>query len=98
MGAVLLSCITKTAITKARTTFCSSLPRPRLSPAADVASVVENASAAYSGTTAAPHEYFDQTAGGCRPSLQPTSSPVPRCNTSACRVIAWPLNEQTHFA
>src|SRR5215813_656385 len=62
MGAVLLSCITKNAITKARTTFCSSLPRPRLSPAADVASVVENASAAYSGTTAAPHEYFDQSA------------------------------------
>jgi hypothetical protein len=32
-----------------------------LSPIRDVASVVENASAAYSGTTAAPHEYFDQT-------------------------------------
>jgi acetyl esterase/lipase len=30
-----------------------------LSPVGDVASAVENALAAYSGTTAAPHEYFD---------------------------------------
>ena len=30
-----------------------------LSPVGDVASAVENASAAYSGTRAAPHEYFD---------------------------------------
>jgi hypothetical protein len=33
-----------------------------LSPVGDVASAVENALAAYSGTTAAPHEYFDHTA------------------------------------
>jgi hypothetical protein len=32
-----------------------------LSPVGDVASAVENALAAHSGTTAAPHEYFDQT-------------------------------------
>jgi hypothetical protein len=32
-----------------------------LSPVGDVASAVENALAAYSGTTAAPHEYFDHT-------------------------------------
>jgi NADPH:quinone reductase-like Zn-dependent oxidoreductase len=32
-----------------------------LSPVGDVASAVENALAAYSGTTVAPHEYFDQT-------------------------------------
>jgi hypothetical protein len=31
-----------------------------LSPVGDLASPVENASAAYFGTTAAPHEYFDQ--------------------------------------
>jgi uncharacterized protein (TIGR03437 family) len=61
MGVVLLSCIMKNATTKARTTFCSSPPLPRLSPVGNVASVVENASAAYSGTTTAPHEYFDQT-------------------------------------
>jgi hypothetical protein len=53
----------KNAITKARTTFCSSPPLLRFSPVGDVASAVENASAAYSGTTAAPHEYFDQTGG-----------------------------------
>ena len=34
-------------------------PLLRLSPVGDVASAVENAPAAYSGTTAAPHEYFD---------------------------------------
>jgi hypothetical protein len=32
-----------------------------LSPVGDVASAVENALAAYSDTTVAPHEYFDQT-------------------------------------
>jgi hypothetical protein len=32
-----------------------------LSPVGDVASAVENVSAAYSDTTVAPHEYFDQT-------------------------------------
>ena len=32
-----------------------------LSPVGDVVSAVENALAAYSGTTAAPHEYFDHT-------------------------------------
>jgi hypothetical protein len=32
-----------------------------LSPVGDVASAVENVLAAYSGTTAAPHEYFDHT-------------------------------------
>ena len=32
-----------------------------LSPVGDVASAVENASAVYSATTAAPHEYLDQT-------------------------------------
>jgi hypothetical protein len=32
-----------------------------LSPVGDVASAVENVSAAYSGTIAAPHEYFDHT-------------------------------------
>ena len=36
-------------------------PLLRLSPVGDVASAVENASAAYSDTTVAPHEYFDQT-------------------------------------
>jgi hypothetical protein len=38
--------------------FCSSLPLLGLSPVGDVASAVENASAAYSATTAAPHEYL----------------------------------------
>ena len=57
----MLSCITKNAITKARTTFCSSPLLLGLSPVGDVASAVENASAAYSGTTAAPPEYFDHT-------------------------------------
>jgi hypothetical protein len=32
-----------------------------LCPVGDVASAVENALAAYSDTTVAPHEYFDQT-------------------------------------
>ena len=36
-------------------------PQLGLSLVGDVASAVENALAAYSGTTAAPHEYFDQT-------------------------------------
>jgi hypothetical protein len=39
-----------------------------LSPVGDVASAVENALAAYSGTTAAPHEYFDQTDSIAAPS------------------------------
>jgi hypothetical protein len=39
-----------------------------LSPVGDVASAVENVSAAYSDTTVAPHEYFDQTASSNRPS------------------------------
>jgi hypothetical protein len=43
-------------------TCCSYLPLLGLSPVGDVASAVENALAAYSGTTVAPHEYFDQTA------------------------------------
>jgi hypothetical protein len=34
-----------------------------LSPVGDVPSAVENVSAAYSDTTVAPHEYFDQTGG-----------------------------------
>jgi len=38
-----------------------------LSPVGDVASAVENALAAYSGTTAAPHEYFDHTGGAVLP-------------------------------
>jgi hypothetical protein len=33
-----------------------------LSPVGDVASAFENVLAAYSDTTVAPHEYFDQTA------------------------------------
>jgi hypothetical protein len=37
----------------------------RLRLVGDVASAVENVSAAYSDTTVAPHEYFDQT--GSRP-------------------------------
>jgi hypothetical protein len=41
--------------------FCSSPPLLRLSPVVDLASAVENVSAAYSDTTVAPHEYFDQT-------------------------------------
>jgi hypothetical protein len=49
------------ATIKARTTFCSSLPLLGLSPVGDVASAVENVSAAYSDTTVAPHEYFDHT-------------------------------------
>ena len=52
--------ITKNATIKARATFCSSLPLLGLSPVG-VASAVENASAAYSDITVAPHEYFDQT-------------------------------------
>ena len=64
MGVVLLSCITKNATIKARTTFSSSPPQLGLSPVGDVASAVENVSAAYSGTTAAANEYFDQT-GNC---------------------------------
>src|SRR5262249_6945195 len=51
----------KTASIKGKTTFCSSPPQFGLSPVGDVASAVENAWAAYSGTIAAPHEYFDQT-------------------------------------
>src|SRR5215471_16799346 len=50
MGVVLLSCITQNATIKARTTFCSFLPLLGLSPVGDVASAVENALAAYSGT------------------------------------------------
>jgi hypothetical protein len=61
MGVVLLSCIMKNATIKARTTFSSSLPQLRLSPVGDVAFAVENVLAAYSATTVAPHEYFDQT-------------------------------------
>jgi hypothetical protein len=65
------SIITKNAITKARTTFCSSLPLLRLRLVGDLASAVENVLAAYSDTTVAPHEYFDQTGlieGSRRPS------------------------------
>ena len=36
-------------------------PLLRLSLVGEVASAVENVSAAYSDTTVAPHEYFDQT-------------------------------------
>jgi hypothetical protein len=39
-------------------------PLLRLRPVGDVASAVENVLAAYSDTTVAPHEYFDQT-GAC---------------------------------
>ena len=39
----------------------SSPPQVGLSRVSDVASSVENVSAAYSATTVAPHEYFDQT-------------------------------------
>ena len=49
----------KNATIKVRTTFCSS--PIGLSPVGDVASAVENVSAACSDTTAAPHEYLDQT-------------------------------------
>ena len=55
------SIITKNATIKAKTTFCSSPPQFGLSPVGDLASAVENAWAAYSGTIAAPHEYFDHT-------------------------------------
>ena len=54
------SIITQNATTRARTTFCCSPLLLRLSPVGAVASAVENASAAYCGTTAVPHEYFDQ--------------------------------------
>jgi hypothetical protein len=54
------SIITQNATTKAKTTFCSSPPLLGLSPVGDVASAVENVLAAYSDTTVAPHEYFDQ--------------------------------------
>jgi hypothetical protein len=50
---------TKRETTKVRTTFCSSPPLLRC-PLGDLESTVENASAAYFGTTAAPYEYFDQ--------------------------------------
>jgi hypothetical protein len=40
-----------------------------LSPVGDVASAVENVSAAYSDTTVAPHEYFDQTRQASRVDL-----------------------------
>jgi hypothetical protein len=53
--------ITKNATIKARATFCSSPPLLRLSPVGAVTSAVENVLAAYSDTTVAPHEYFDQT-------------------------------------
>jgi hypothetical protein len=42
----------KTASIKGKTTFCSSPPQFGLSPVGDVASAVENAWAAYSGTIA----------------------------------------------
>jgi hypothetical protein len=54
------SIITQNATTRARTTFCFSLPLLGLSPVGDVACAVENALPAYSATTA-PHEYFDHT-------------------------------------
>jgi len=60
------SVITKNATTKARTTCCSPPPLLGLSPVGDVASAVENVLAAYSGTTAAPHEYFDHTTSNDR--------------------------------
>jgi len=42
-------------------------PAPlHVSPVGDVPSAVENASGVYSATTAAPHEYLDQT-GSCHP-------------------------------
>jgi hypothetical protein len=59
----------KNATTKAKTTFCSSLPLSRLSPVGDAASAVENALAAYSAITAAPHEYFDHTPRSFRVSM-----------------------------
>jgi hypothetical protein len=51
----------KNAITKARATFCSFPPLLRLSQVGDLASAVENVSAAYSDTTVAPHEFLDHT-------------------------------------
>jgi hypothetical protein len=53
--------ITRKETTKARTTWCSSLPQLRVSPVGDLVSTVESASAAYFGIIVAPHEYFDQT-------------------------------------
>ena len=43
-----------------KSTFCSSPPLLRLRRVGGVASAVKNVSAAYSDTTVAPHEYFDQ--------------------------------------
>ena len=47
---------------QASTTLCSSLPLLRLGPFAEVVFAGENVSDAYSDTTVALHEYFDQTA------------------------------------
>jgi len=60
------SIITKNATIQARTTCCSSPSLLGLRPVGDVASAVENALAAYPGTTAAPHEYFEQCGLHCR--------------------------------
>ena len=51
MGVVLLSCITKNATIKERTTLCCSPLLLRLSPVGGVASAVKNVSAAYSDTS-----------------------------------------------
>src|SRR5262245_42563103 len=61
MGVVLLSCITKKETIKAKTTSCSSLCLLRVRRHREARSAVESDSAAYSTTTAAPHEYFGQT-------------------------------------
>ena len=60
MGVALLSCITRKETTKAGTICCCSRSLCRRQ-VREVRSVVESPPAAYSNTTATPHEYFCHT-------------------------------------
>jgi hypothetical protein len=82
-------------VTKARTTCCFSPPLLGLSPVGDVASAVENVSAAYSDTTVAPHEYFDQM--GQRPAGRGGSIPFPLSELDACAVLLGLAGRQRHL-
>ena len=69
MGVVLLSCIIKRETTKTRTISCSSLSVLRTRQVRKAQSAVGNGSAAYSSTTAAPHEYLANGILARRPDL-----------------------------